>query len=225
MLLVWFNCSTINILSAVVNCTMTAPIMTWSILLYFGVGYAWLNSTRHTSLNCIALRMLSFYECSNLCKSRSRVPTLKLTSVTQFTRYSIKICYSHYQYPLAYTHVLHKAGTLLAMKWLRGKLSDTILLTLPVQLLWDDIDQLSRDGFHWIIQKVIFKVGKVRFSPFSHNYWYYSIVTKCCPNLLHHVAFLFWNQSCPKIWKVWNHSKGHFQGQKGPIWTFVIYFS
>ena len=36
---------------------------------------------------------------------------------------------------------------------------------------------------------------------------------------------LLWNQSCPKIWKVWNHSKGHFQGQKGPIWTFVIYFS
>ena len=31
---------------------------------------------------------------------------------------------------------------------------------------WDDIDQLSRDGFHWIIQKVIFKVGKVIFSPF-----------------------------------------------------------
>ena len=132
MLLVWLNCSTINILSAVVNSTMTIPIMTWSILLYFGVGYAWLNSTRHASLNCIALRILRFYECSKLCKSRSRVPTLKLTSVTQFTRYSIKICYSHYQYPLACTHVRHKAGTLLAMKWLRGKLSDTILLTLPV---------------------------------------------------------------------------------------------
>ena len=68
-----------------------------------------------------------------------------------------------------------------------------------------------------IIQNVIFKVGKVRFSSFSHNYWYYSIITKCCPNLLHHVAFLLWNQSCPKIWKVWNHSKGHFQGQKGPF--------
>ena len=94
-----------------------------------------------------------------------------------------------------------------------------------IQLLGDDIDQLSRDGFHWIIQKVIFKVGNVRFSPFSHNYWYYSIVTKCCPNLLHHVASVLWNQSCPKIWKVWNHSKGHFQGQKIPIWTFVIYFS
>ena len=134
MLLVWLNCSTINILSAMVNCTMTAPIMTWSIWLYFGVWYAWLNSTRHASLNCIALRMFSFYECSNLCKSRSRVPTLKLTSVTQFTRYSINICYSHYQYPLPYTHVRHKAGTLLVMKWLRGKLSDTILLTLPVYL-------------------------------------------------------------------------------------------
>ena len=73
--------------------------------------------------------------------------------------------------------------------------------------------------------KVIFKVGKIRFSPFSHNYWYYSVVTKCCPNLLHHVASLLWNQSCLKIWKVWNQFKGHFQGPKCPIWTFVIYIS
>ena len=35
-----------------------------------------------------------------------------------------------------------------------------------MQLLVDDIDNLSRDGFDWIIQKVIFKVGKVRFDPF-----------------------------------------------------------
>ena len=86
----------------------------------------------------------------------------------------------------------------------------------------DDIDQLSRDGFHWIIQKVIFKVGKVRFSPFSHNDWYYSIVTKCCPHLLHHVASLLWNQSCPKILKVWNHSKIIFKVRKvqfGPLWS------
>ena len=45
----------------------------------------------------------------------------------------------------------------------------------------------------------------------------YSVVTKCCPNVLHHVASLLWNKSCPEIWKVWNHSKGHFQGQKGPM--------
>ena len=32
------------------------------------------------------------------------------------------------------------------------------------QLLGDDIDQLSRDGFH-----LICKVGKVRVSIFSHN--------------------------------------------------------
>ena len=89
-----------------------------------------------------------------------------------------------------------------------------------IQLLVDDIDQLSRDGFHWIIQKV----GKVRFSTFSHNYWYYSVVANCCPYLLHHVASLLWNQSCPKIWKVWNCSKCHFQSQNGPIWSFVIYF-
>ena len=47
----------------------------------------------------------------------------------------------------------------------------------------------------------------VRFSPFSHNYWYYSVVTKCCPNLLYHVASLLWNQSGRKIWKVWNQFK------------------
>ena len=48
----------------------------------------------------------------------------------------------------------------------------TFLYFFCTHLLGDDIDQLSRDGFHWIIQKVIFKVGKVRFSSFSHNYWY-----------------------------------------------------
>ena len=79
--------------------------------------------------------------------------------------------------------------------------------------------------FATFCQKVIFKVVKVRFCPFSHNYWYYSVVTKCCPNLLHHVASLLWNQSCPIIWKVWIQFKGHFEGQKSPIWTFVIYFS
>ena len=90
-----------------------------------------------------------------------------------------------------------------------------------IQLLGDDIDQLSRDGINCIIQKVILKVGKVRFGQFSHNYWYYSVVAKCCPNLLHHVASLLWKQSCPTIWTVWNHSKGHFQGQKGPVCTFI----
>ena len=59
----------------------------------------------------------------------------------------------------------------------------------------------------------------------SHNYWYYSVVTKCFPNLLHHVASLLWNQSCPKIWKAWNNLKDNFQGKKGQIWTYVIYIS
>ena len=65
--------------------------------------------------------------------------------------------------------------------------------------------------FLYFILNVIFKVGKVRFGPFSHNY---SVVKKCCPNVLHHVASLLWNQSCPKIWKLWNHSKGPFQGSE-----------
>ena len=63
-----------------------------------------------------------------------------------------------------------------------------------------------------IIWKVIFKVGKVRFGPLSHRY--YSVVTKCCPIVLHHVASLECNQSCSKIWRVWNHSHGHFKVRK-----------
>ena len=47
-----------------------------------------------------------------------------------------------------------------------------------IQFLRDDIDQLSRDGFDWIIQKVTFKVGKARFGLFSRNYQYYSVVTR-----------------------------------------------
>ena len=59
-----------------------------------------------------------------------------------------------------------------------------------LQLLGDDIDQLSRDGFDLIIRKVIFKFGKVRFGPFPHNYKYYLVVTKYCPHLLH-AAYIF----------------------------------
>ena len=38
-----------------------------------------------------------------------------------------------------------------------------------MQLLGDDIDQLSRDGFDWIIQNVTFKVKKAGFGPIAHN--------------------------------------------------------
>ena len=41
-----------------------------------------------------------------------------------------------------------------------------------------------------LFKKVIFKVGKVRFGPFSDNYLCYSVVMKCYPNLLAHVASL-----------------------------------
>ena len=37
------------------------------------------------------------------------------------------------------------------------------------------------------------------------TYLYYSVVTKFCPMLLHHVASLVWNESWPKIWKVWSY--------------------
>ena len=69
------------------------------------------------------------------------------------------------------------------------KMSDNFSLSFfCIQLLGDDINQLSRDGFDSIIQKVIVKVVNVRFGLFSNKYRYYSVVTKCCPILLHHVA-------------------------------------
>ena len=64
------------------------------------------------------------------------------------------------------------------IKWTLGGLCAFYCM----QILGDDIDHLSRDGFDRIIRKVIFKVGKVRFVPFSQMYQYYSVVTKCCPN-------------------------------------------
>ena len=73
---------------------------------------------------------------------------------------------------------------------------------------------INREEMDFIeLFEVIFKVGKIRFGPFPHNYLSHSVVEQCCPNVLHHVASLL----CPKIWKLWNHSKSHFQGQKGPI--------
>ena len=51
-----------------------------------------------------------------------------------------------------------------------------MITILCIQLLGDGIDLLSRDGFYWIIQKVILKV---RFGPFPHNYRYYSVLPKC----------------------------------------------
>ena len=47
--------------------------------------------------------------------------------------------------------------------------SENFFFIFCMQLLGDDIDQLSRDEFDWIIQKVIFNVTNVRFVPFSHN--------------------------------------------------------
>ena len=103
--------------------------------------------------------------------------------------------------------------------FLKNKRRDNFLIVVYTAS-WD---QLSRDGLDWIILRVISKVGKVKSGPFSHNHWYYSVVA--APHLLHHVSSLVWNQSYQNIWNVWNHSKGYFQSQKGPIWTFVVYLS
>ena len=39
-----------------------------------------------------------------------------------------------------------------------------------IPLLVYHINQMSRDRIYLIIRKVMFKIGKVRFSPFSHNF-------------------------------------------------------
>ena len=60
------------------------------------------------------------------------------------------------------------------------------------------------------------------FGPYSHNYLYYSVVTKCCPILLHHVASLVRSQSCRNISKVWITLKVIFIVRKvqfGPLWS------
>ena len=43
---------------------------------------------------------------------------------------------------------------------------------------------------------------------------------------------LFWHEASPGWWRwtvkrrIWlNHSKGHYQGQKGPVWLIFTYFS
>ena len=96
------------------------------------------------------------------------------------------------------------------------------LYFLYIQLRGDDIDQLSRYGFDLIIQKVTFNVENVRFGLFSHNSLYYSVVTKCCPNVLHHLASLLWNQYCPKYDRCEITLKVIFivrNIQFGPLWS------
>ena len=69
----------------------------------------------------------------------------------------------------------------------------TFFSVFCIQLLGDDIDKLSRDGFDSIIQKVIFKVEKVRFGLFSYNYQYHSVVAKCCSKVLYNLVSLLLN--------------------------------
>ena len=57
-----------------------------------------------------------------------------------------------------------------------------------MKLPQDSDNELGREGFDWITLKVIAKVRKVRFGLFSHISLYESVVLKCCPNVLHHVA-------------------------------------
>ena len=81
-------------------------------------------------------------------------------------------------------------------------------------------NELWREGIDWITIKVI---AKVRFGSFSHISLYKSVVLKCCPNVLHHVAPQRWYQCCSQSLMVLIDFKGYCQGQKCPIWAFVIY--
>ena len=59
----------------------------------------------------------------------------------------------------------------------------TCLYFLRIQHFVNDIDNLNYSKGH-------FQGRKGQVGPFSHDYLYYSVVTKCCPILLHHVASL-----------------------------------
>ena len=98
-----------------------------------------------------------------------------------------------------------------------------LFLYLGMKLPQDGDHELWRKGFDWITPKVIAKVRKVRFDSCSHISLYISVVLKCCPNVLHHVGSPRWSQCCSQILMVLIYFKGYFQGQKDPIWTFVIY--
>ena len=54
----------------------------------------------------------------------------------------------------------------------------------------DGTNQLSKDGFDGIALNVIIQGRKGQIGPFSHIYLYYSVVLKCCPVVLCHVASL-----------------------------------
>ena len=77
----------------------------------------------------------------------------------------------------------------------------------------DLIEYLSR-SFSRPESQVYFHIGLYTI------HWY----MKCFPTLLHHVASQGWSQCCYQIVMVLNHFKSHVQGQKCPIWTFVIHF-
>ena len=69
--------------------------------------------------------------------------------------------------------------------------------------------------------------SKVKIDQFSHICRYYPVVTKCCPNVLHHVYSLVWNQSYPKIWKVIFKVRKVQCGLLWFIWTNIsetVYF-
>ena len=70
-------------------------------------------------------------------------------------------------------------------------------------------NQLPKAGFYWIALKVIFQCRNGLNLPLFSNF-----DTHCA--FIEVILVLFSNFNCVDF-------KGYFQGQKGPIWTFVFY--
>ena len=104
-----------------------------------------------------------------------------------------------------------------------------------MKLLQGGTNELTQDGFDWIaLSSLMFSSSKrsekrscsevrnVICVPFSEISLYYSVVMKCCPILNHRTALHMWDVlplNVPKGLMV----SSRFQGQKVPIWTFVIF--
>ena len=105
-----------------------------------------------------------------------------------------------------------KIGCFATFRQFSQKRSDDFL-RLCIHLFADDRDQLTVKRWIW------FNYSE---SHFQGRKGHYSVITKCCPNLLHHVSSLVWNQSYPKIWRceitlnvVFNIRTLQF----GPLWS------
>ena len=107
------------------------------------------------------------------------------------------------------------------------KLVSIFFLYFGMNLPKDGTNQLPKAGFDWIALKVIFQGRKGLNLPLFSNL---TLIVKLF--IIWPVTFsLFWHEASPGWWqwtvkrRIWlNHSKGHCQGQKGPVWLIFPYF-